>query len=117
MPSSGSEAMDWIQALAASIFSWSLAATLMVPSSPMSILAPVFSTISRITLPPEPITSRILSTGILMVSILGACSPSSARGASMAFDISSRMCRRPAEACVRACSMISLVMPATLMSI
>ena len=37
-----------------------------VPSSWMSILAPVFSTISRITLPPEPITSRILSTGILI---------------------------------------------------
>ena len=35
-----------------------------VPSSSMLILAPVFSTISRITLPPVPITSRILSVGI-----------------------------------------------------
>ena len=40
-------------------------AILIVPSSSMSILAPVFSTISRITLPPVPMTSRILSVGIL----------------------------------------------------
>ena len=45
----------------------------------MLILAPVFSTISRITLPPVPITSRILSVGILNISMRGACSPSSAR--------------------------------------
>ena len=42
----------------------STAATLMVPSSSMSILAPVVSQISRITLPPVPITSRILSLGM-----------------------------------------------------
>ena len=52
----------------------------MVPSSSMLILAPVFSTISRITLPPVPITSRILSVGILMVSMRGANSPTSDAG-------------------------------------
>ena len=38
----------------------------------MSILAPVTSLISRITLPPEPITSRILSLGMVMVVMRGA---------------------------------------------
>jgi len=40
----------------------------------MLTLAPVFSTISRITLPPVPITSRILSVAILKVSMRGAYS-------------------------------------------
>ena len=106
-----------IQSLAASIFDCSAAAILIVPSSPMSILAPVSATISRITLPPEPITSRILSTGILMVSIFGAYSPSSWRGASMALVISPRMWSRPPLAWASACFMISSVMPAILMSI
>ncbi len=42
-----------------------------MPSSLMSTLAPEVSTISRITLPPEPITSRILSVGMFMVSMRG----------------------------------------------
>ena len=67
--------------MAALIALASAEAILTVPSSSMLILAPVFSTISRITLPPEPITSRILSVGIFMVSMRGAYSPSSARGA------------------------------------
>ena len=83
----------------------------------MSILAPVFSTISRITLPPEPITSRILSTGILNTSMRGACSPSSARAEVIAFAISPRMCMRPSLAWPSATRMISSVMPAILMSI
>jgi len=41
-PSSGSEAIDLIQSLAASILDCSAAAILMVPSSPMSILAAGF---------------------------------------------------------------------------
>ena len=40
----------------------------------MSILAPVCSTISRITLPPVPMTSRILSFGTLMMVMRGALS-------------------------------------------
>ena len=70
-----------IQLIAALIDSPSAEATFTVPSSSMLILAPVFSTISRITLPPVPITSRILSVGILNISMRGACSPSSARAA------------------------------------
>src|SRR4028119_2236425 len=73
-------------------------AILIRPSSLMSILAPVFSTISRMTLPPEPMTSRILSTGICMVSMRGACSPSSARGAVSALFLRSRVRARPSPA-------------------
>ena len=43
-----------------------------MPSSLISTLAPLSSTISLITFPPEPITSLILSTGTCIVSILGA---------------------------------------------
>ena len=68
-----------IQLTAALIDSPSAEATFTVPSSSTLILAPVFSTISRITLPPVPITSRILSVAILKVSIRGAYWPSSAR--------------------------------------
>src|SRR6476661_7764124 len=57
--------------MAAFIASPSLEATFTVPSSSMLILAPVFSTISRITLPPVPITSRILSVAILKVYTRG----------------------------------------------
>ena len=64
-------------------------AILTVPSSEISTLAPVFSTISRITLPPVPITSRILSVGIFSTSMRGACSPSWARALPSAFAISS----------------------------
>src|ERR1700740_2613376 len=74
-PTSGSDAIDLIQLIAALMASPLADATFTVPSSEMSILAPVFSTISRITLPPEPITSRILSTGMLHTSMRGECSP------------------------------------------
>ena len=52
-----------------------------------------------------------------MVSMRGACSPSSVRALSSAFAISARMCMRPAFACSSAWRMISSVMPAILMSI
>ena len=42
------------------------------PSSSTSILQPVRSTMERIILPPGPMRSRILSTGILMVRMRGA---------------------------------------------
>src|SRR5579875_3328801 len=51
-----------------------------VPSSLMSMVVPVSSVIERITAPPLPITSRILSGLILMVSRRGAYSLSSPRG-------------------------------------
>ena len=64
--------MPRIQSIAAWAAVASTAATLMVPSSSMSILAPVCSVISRITLPPVPITSRILSLGMLITVMRGA---------------------------------------------
>ena len=46
---------------------WSFEATLTLPESSTSIFTPVCSMMLRIILPPGPITSRILSTGICRV--------------------------------------------------
>ena len=103
--------------IAASICDESDDDTLMTPSSSMSTLAPVVATISRITLPPVPITSRIFDLSIVKVSMRGACADSSERVSPSAFAISLRMCARPSWACFRATFMISSVMPEILMSI
>ena len=71
----------------------------------------------RIILPPGPMTSRILSTGILMVTMRGAKVDMLPRVAPSVFAISPRMCIRPARACSSALRMISAVIPVTLMSI
>ena len=71
----------------------------------------------RIILPPGPMTSRILSTGIRMVTIRGAKLEMFARGAASASVILPRMCSRPARACSSAFRITSVVMPVTLMSI
>ena len=55
----------------------------MVPSSSMSIWAPDSAVIFWITEPPLPMTSRILSTSIFMVIILGAYLETSFRGSEM----------------------------------
>ena len=55
-----------------------------LPSSSMSILTSHSAQIFWMVLPPEPITSRILSVSILMVSILGAYLESSALGSEIA---------------------------------
>src|SRR5579883_2752646 len=83
-PTSGSATMPRIQSIAAFEASPSTAATLMVPSSSMSILAPVTSQISRMTLPPEPITSRILSFGIVIVVMAKALADARAGGSANA---------------------------------
>ena len=57
----------------------SAAAISTVPSSSTSILHPVSSTSPRITLPPGPMTSRILSGLILMVTMRGAYAETSLR--------------------------------------
>ena len=51
-----------------------------VPSSLMSIVAPVSSVIERIVVPPLPMTSRILSGWIFIVIRRGANSLISVRG-------------------------------------
>ena len=83
----------------------------------MSILAPVVSVISRMTLPPEPITSRIFSFGMLNVVIRGAFSLTSSRAPVSALAISPRICRRPSRAWLSAMRMISSVIEVILMSI
>ena len=55
----------------------------MVPSSSMSILAPDSATIFWMTEPPLPMTSRILSGSMCMVTILGAYLLTSGRGWAM----------------------------------
>ena len=87
-----------MRSIAARIDSALAEAILTVPSSEMSILAPDSATISRITEPPEPITSLILSTGMWMVSMRGAYSPSSGRAVLSALSISPRICMRPSRA-------------------
>ena len=83
----------------------------------MSILAPVTSQISRITLPPVPMTSRILSRGMEKAVILGACSLIPSRALDNALSMLSRMWSRPSRACSSAVRMISSVIPVILMSI
>ena len=109
--------MPLIQSIAACACSVSVAAILMVPSSSMSILHWVCSTISRITLPPVPMISRIFSFGTLMIVMRGAVEATSSRAPVMALAISPRMCSRPSFAWSSAMRMISGVMDVILMSI
>ena len=90
---------------------------MIVPSSSMSILQPVCSTISRITLPPVPITSRIFSFGTFMMVMRGAVAATSPRAPVSALAISPRMCIRPSRACSSAMRMMSGVIEVILMSI
>ena len=75
--------------------SWSTEAMNTVPSSSMSIFAPVSSMMLRITLPPEPITSRILSGSIFIVMMRGAYWDICLRGSAMVSNIIPMMCMRP----------------------
>ena len=83
----------------------------------ISTFAPVTSQISRITLPPVPITSRILSRGIDIVVMRGALSDTLSRAALIALSISPRICIRPSLAWSKAIRMISSVIDVILMSI
>ena len=62
-----------------------------MPSSLISTLAPLSSTISLMTFPPAPITSLILSVGTFIVSILGALELTVSLALSRALAISSRI--------------------------
>ena len=62
-----------------------------MPSSLISNLAPLSSTISLMTFPPAPITSLILSVGTFIVSILGALELTVSLALSRALAISSRI--------------------------
>ena len=67
-----SAVISLIRARAASPSFWVVAAILTRPESSISILVLVSLWIARMTLPPGPMISRILSGLILMVSIFGA---------------------------------------------
>src|ERR1019366_2559416 len=95
----------------------SLEATVTVPSSCTSILQAYSFWSARIVLPPEPMTSRIFSSGTVIVSRRGANAESSGRAAFSVCSILSRMKSRPWRACSSACWKICGVMPPILMSI
>ncbi len=79
------------------------------------MLAPVSSWIALIILPLGPISSPILSTGILSVVIRGAYGDISS-GSSIASSITSRMCSRASRAWVSAPASTSDGMPSSLVS-
>ena len=115
--SSTSRQMSWIMPRAACAFSLLAEKIVTRPSSSMSILAPVFSWIPRMTLPPGPMISRIFSVRILMVTKRGACAESSARGPLMVSAIFSSTCSRASRARARASPMMAIDTPPILMSI
>ena len=86
-------AMALTRSIAACADGPSAAPTNTVPSSSIEMLAPVSSVMPLIVLPLGPISSPILSTGILMVVIRGAYGLISS-GSSMASAITSRMVSR-----------------------
>ena len=83
----------------------------------MSTLTPVWSWMPRTTLPPGPITSRIFSGLIRIVTKRGACGGSSGRGSAIASRIRESTNSRASRAWRSAVAMISRETPATLMSI
>ena len=87
-----------------------------VPSSWMSMSAPVSAMISLIFLPFGPITSPILSTGIWIERILGAIGLTSSRGAGIAASMTSRIVNRASRACFSASARTSPGSPDTFMS-
>ena len=88
------------------------------PVSSMSILAPESAWIFWMTLPPEPMTERIISVGIFILIILGALGLISGRGSGITGNmISSRMAQRASKVFSRASLMISMVRPSFFRSI
>ena len=63
---------SWMMPIAFCADASSADATFTRPSSSTSIFTPVRSMMLRIILPPGPMTSRILSTGIRIVTMRGA---------------------------------------------
>ena len=87
-----------------------------VPSSWMSMSAPVTAMISLIRLPLGPMTSPILSTGIWIMTTRGAFDDSASRGPGSVLAIVSRMNSRASLACFRAPARTSWGKPVTFMS-
>ena len=116
-PISASAVNPRMRLTAASAAAPSAVAIETVPSSSTSIFAPVSSTSARMTLPPGPMTSRILSGLILILIMRGACGEIASRAAGSVCPITSRMNKRPFFACSSASAMICAFTPAILMSI
>ena len=87
-----------------------------VPSSWMSMSAPVTAMISLMRLPFGPMTSPILSTGIWMLSTRGAFAETTWRGSGMVWSMVSRMNSLASRACFSAWLSASAGSPVTFMS-
>ena len=87
-----------------------------MPSSSMSILAPVSSWSRRIVLPPGPMTRPIFSGLIWIWISRGALAEISSRGRLIARSIARRISSRASRACSSVSRMISSVMPSFLRS-
>src|SRR5712692_3944904 len=81
----------------------------MVPSSSISMVVPVSSWMPRITTPPLPMTSRILSGLIFILMMRGAKLESSAREPSIACFMICRIIRRASRAWSSATFMMPLL--------
>ena len=102
--------MDLIRRIASLIESRLAADISMCPSLLISSIvttAPLASCMLWIIFPPGPITAPIMSFGIIIVSIRGACGFKSARGSAIVSVIILRMCRRPSRAWFKAFSKTS----------
>ena len=88
-----------------------------MPSSSISMVVPVSSWMPRMTTPPLPMTSRILSGLILILMMRGAKLESSVREPLIACFICSRMCRRASRAWSSATCMMPLLMDSIFRSI
>ena len=86
------------------------------PSSSTLMSAPVSCWMVLITLPLGPMTSPILSSGIVKLTIFGAVSRTSGRGSAMASCITSRIAMRASRAWSSAAASTSAGMPSILVS-
>ena len=86
------------------------------PSSSTAMSAPVSCWMVLMTLPLGPMTSPILSIGMVMVTIFGAESATVSRGVDKAAFMFSKICKRASRACCNAADNTSAGMPSILVS-
>ena len=121
VPSSavGGSTMFKIRSRAASTFALSGDPIVTIPTAPSSstaISAPVSCWMVLMTLPFGPITSPILSIGIVMVTIFGAVSATESRAVDSTVFMLSKICRRASRACCNAEDKTSAGMPSIFVS-
>ena len=115
----GGDTMFWMRALASSIRHASTAPMVTMPWAPSSstaMSAPVSCTMVLMTLPFGPMTSPILSIGMVIVMIFGAVAATSARGSARQAFMLARISMRASLAWSSAAASTSAGMPSILVS-